>query len=1260
MSKPTCSSHFRAKTGWPVQAQTAHAPGFALIATISIMVLLVMIALAMLSLSTIELRSSQNGKAIAEAQANARMALMLAIGNLQKTMGRDQFVSAPAEILSPSSASTPKHYTGVWEGRRDPREQGSDDELGQTPNYDSTNSFVQWLVSNAEPTEVTNESFFLQGSALSDPVEVVGEGSAGPDGFVEAGRVPVTGIGDRDNGKFAWWVSENATKAMVPLDDGKMRAGQTRGDTLLAAGTPGPYGIEALDDLNIEANTEDTNRIVSMLSAELLTGLDGQQISSDKLREHFHDLTVLSTSLLTNVTRGGLRKDLSLFFEGNPESGQWLGSIKEGDAPTGPYGKDALSPHDEYDTGSWKQLRQHYAIHKDSKGGNSLLTGSVGETLKAVDDFNPPSGSAHPYPSWNSQRKLLTPVVARLSYVLSVGVQDASQGLVPAAKLNKITPRTKNYDPRGNKYMVTFHAYPVVSLWNPYSMNLECPGFSVGNMGMSVEHSVAIGSNKLDYQWIDHSYQGNSASWNVIGMTVDRGFTMEPGEVKMFFASDEVYRLGSQFYARGQTARNLRGIQFDASPSGGPFAAGIVKNGVIGNTFNQGNPNAPGDLLLYGLFANESDVVSIDTNIFTPQGSKNSGPRSDYNGLLYYGTYSSWDIRMVSRSFQNWQTNPLHWIKWGGGNQRNLASKWTNKIGWRNDEDNPVVLGEPIHSTVNIADLATGRKQPYMIVDLRLKATDYDQDQRNPNITWLHNIPFHGYSGCSGQSTPGVSVRNAGNITTESHARPYTVVYKPVQSANEAWNLLQLDSDDNELRPFFGNSYLPDGQHKAVATEIPMTPLQSIAQLQHVPQVPIDATRWSGLSLQNYAIGNSYPNPNLASQKISDDGWRVWLDSRVDNSDHRTNMDADLDGEKWHTTVNGQGPATEHFKPTKHLDRSYVANTLLWDDFYFSGLAAQQGDFYSRGVRGATRELDQVIEDFVNGTEDLPNSRFQPNLHTRSADDIISVLTGDDNYRKSAAYLDVIGGFNVNSTSKKAWKAFLASNLKKSLVKTSSRGRPSNGMAESTLDEYIISRYSFTPGEGHDISSQSKEKWLGYRILNEDDLDDLAEKIVTEVKERGPFRSIGEFVNRRLESGGGDKALRGALQAALDLSTVNEELASDTISRSEIDGTDYAFEEAALLSRHAGSPPYVLQGDLLQTIGSLIQVRSDTFTIRAYGESSDGKARAWCEAVVQRQTDWINSSDRPEEDIVDVLAVNQAFGRRLQVISFRWLTPSEV
>ena len=75
-----------------------HSRGFALVATVSMMVLLTLVAIAMLSLSTIEQRSSGGGANDADrmARANARMALMIALGDLQKAAGPDQRVTATA------------------------------------------------------------------------------------------------------------------------------------------------------------------------------------------------------------------------------------------------------------------------------------------------------------------------------------------------------------------------------------------------------------------------------------------------------------------------------------------------------------------------------------------------------------------------------------------------------------------------------------------------------------------------------------------------------------------------------------------------------------------------------------------------------------------------------------------------------------------------------------------------------------------------------------------------------------------------------------------------------------------------------------------------------------------------------------------------------------------------------------------------------------------------------------------------------------
>ncbi|WP_435895744.1 hypothetical protein [Oceaniferula spumae] len=1227
------------------------------------MTLLILITLALLSLSAIETRATQTDKDLLEAQANARLALMIAIGDLQKTMGRDQFVSAPSGLLqNPSgTASVASHYTGVWAARENPRDEDAADALGKAPSYDSSTAFVQWLVSNTDLNLLQNESSDLT-EQLHQPITMVGNGSTSANGHVIAGGVPVTSANGSHLGKYAWWVSENGTKALIRNTDLAMREVQSKADALLSFASPGTYGIETLDELNIKSNTPESDKLVTLHTADLLEGIDGSPVTSDRVKKHFHDITHHSKSLLTNVTTGGLRKDLSLFFEGAPEGGSWTGTVIGGNAPLGPYGNDALSPRNEFDVGHWKSLRQHYAMHKTAASTNSseLISGNIGETLNAVDDVRPTSGNQHPYPSWNTQRKLLKPTLVRLSYVLSVSVQDASRGRVSKEDLQKITPRSKPYDETTNKYLVTFHAFPVVCLWNPYNQNLKCPGFSVGNMGMSVEHDVTIGgSAPIDFQWIVHNDRNDTAAYHVHGMNVETPFTMKPGEVKMFFGSGDTYKSGAQHYTRGVICQDATDIDFDPSPGSSLFSAGLVQNGVIGATHDSGNPNYRGWEVLTGLFGSITDTIEIDTTIFTPQGSRASGSRADYNGLLYYATYSSMDVRMTSRSMSSWRSEALWWVQWGGGRNRHQASKWSNKIGWRNDEDNPVILGQPIKAFANISDLATGRKQPYMVVDLRLKSTGGDPDERNPNLVWLHNIPGHGYSGVSGQSMSETQVFGAGNTVTDSHARPYTVVYSPVQSANEAWNTLQLDSIEDELRSYFGNSYRPDGQHKAIAAEIPVAPLQSIAQLQHVPQTPTDATRWSGLSLQNYAIGNSYANPNISADQIRSDGWSVWLDTRVDNADHRSNQLPDLDGKKWHATVNGEGPPTEHFKPTKHLDRSYAANTLLWDDFYFSGMAAQTGSYFTQGLNGEERSLEDVVNGFTHSEKPLANARYKLDLLQKTPDTVGAELLGDENYRKSAAYISVMGGFNVNSTSKAAWKAFFASNLKKKTVTLTNDGKPNGAMEESTATEYIVSRYSLASGEGHESSSNSNKKWLGYRIINDDDLDDLAEKMVEQVKLRGPFRSIGEFINRRLEQES-DLALRGALQSALDHSSINSHFTNDPITEAEINNTDYAYKDAALLSRHAGTPPYMMQGDLLQSIGSAIQVRSDTFTIRAYGESSDGKTKVWCEAVVQRDARWTDESDPVETEYNNLTDINKMFGRRLNIVSFRWLSPSEI
>jgi len=67
----------------------------------------------------------------------------------------------------------------------------------------------------------------------------------------------------------------------------------------------------------------------------------------------------------------------------------------------------------------------------------------------------------------------------------------------------------------------------------------------------------------------------------------------------------------------------------------------------------------------------------------------------------------------------------------------------------------------------------------------------------------------------------------------------------------------------------------------------------------------------------------------------------------------------------------------------------------------------------------------------------------------------------------------------------------------------------------------------------------------------------------------------------------------------------------------------------------------------------------DTFKIRAYGESRNG-SKAWCEALVQRQHDYVDATDLRTLPPADLNEVNTALGRKFKIISFKWLSEDEI
>jgi hypothetical protein len=167
---------------------------------------------------------------------------------------------------------------------------------------------------------------------------------------------------------------------------------------------------------------------------------------------------------------------------------------------------------------------------------------------------------------------------------------------------------------------------------------------------------------------------------------------------------------------------------------------------------------------------------------------------------------------------------------------------------------------------------------------------------------------------------------------------------------------------------------------------------------------------------------------------------------------------------------------------------------------------------------------------------------------------------------------------------------------------------------------------------------------------------------------------MSEFVNRQI---GPDSPLTraGALQAAIDESGINATFLAGAVT--DVRAADvadpkiynYANPAAATGNPAAGAPGWVSQGDLMRILEPGATVRGDTFVIRVCGEAHNAKggvtARAYAEAVVQRLPEYVNPVDRPSTNVWDpalktASTDNKTFGRRLNVVGFRWLAESEI
>ena len=465
-----------------------------------------------------------------------------------------------------------------------------------------------------------------------------------------------------------------------------------------------------------------------------------------------------------------------------------------------------------------------------------------------------------------------------------------------------------------------------------------------------------------------------------------------------------------------------------------------------------------------------------------------------------------------------------------------------------------------------------------------------------------------------------------------------------------------LSNDGTRLSPFGGPG--AEQVNKIVAAELPFQQPSSLAGFAGCRLTPgwyrsdsraAIAKRFAYQSgVPGVGIGNAFADPMLPADKVF--------------SHNEIMGDAAL-GDFW--------------------DHGLMINDALWDSWFASSLAARPSSLGGTGREELKTVLQQAFSTDAssNRASGIANRRFMPDLQGKPSEAVVEELARtDEGYKHASKYLTVAGGFNVNSTSQRAWEATLLG-LKKRKILYSRSGRPSvlnnsqtsfSRFGVASNDKSHVDDYG-SIGVTQGIPDGEAMAWSDLRTLSDTQIRSLARNMVKEVKKRGPFLNMSDFVNRRLQSG--EMGVKGALQAAIDESSINstfDELSDMVIAPKG----GYPNQDAARGSVYTAAPGYLIQSDVLAVLGNILTTRDDTFTVRAYGELANREgvvlSRAWCEAVVQRginYVDPVNSPETPARQVnmksgaledTELSAVNKAFGRKFNIVSFRWLSPEEV
>jgi type II secretory pathway pseudopilin PulG len=1271
--------------------------GFALVITLLLMIILTVVAVGLLSLSTISIRTSGQAQAMATARSNARLALMMALGDLQKSLGPDCAVTANSDILFAPDSPTPPtppnddkfNISGVWKSWDfDPNSSTPLKYAEQkTQKYDPQKKdgrFLRWLVSSPNPTDTQEHEFVTTAWPKNTGVGLVKSGSLGSNTNSQAkafaGLVPVT-VG-KSKGAYAWHVADESLKARINIyRDPSQNTTYAQKRALLAGHRPDPSVMTGADGTSpsflptdlisteFKKAKDQSNKLLGLNQFELL-----DQATKNKVWQFRNEMTPYSLGLLTDVRRGGLKQDLSSVFELDGTLPVEFSS-KRLYATT--HGLTGVS--DPY----WSTLAGYYNSFRTMTAleTNPKLALPVPTNL-AVDPLtrNPSLVTDNP-----SKTYFPGPVIAKVEMVFSLVTREVASSYLgrwgPEDDMNK-------FDDTVNLIFT-----PQITLHNPYNVNVSFQKMTVTIVNVPVAFKFTLltsggggqsqSVNPIDFESLNE--------WNQVKTTVgDKKFVLQianwskpiPGDMglsgSIVMKPGEVVVCTPYLNPAGTFLKDSRSDEindvFDwrnkltSTGSGSGTGPGIkMKPGFtrgLGFEINNVTPSCRSSTTPPGASSNWwmlmlRDPIRPRTPIQPdPYRMNDMNPSNGHPNDRYFVEYRaqlpkwwtgepgttptyaapSFEVSATLQPTGGTATIDYAKLKFDYGDDATLKTFFNNRTYRCPADPTEYLTGAETFVAATTSISAQAKVLPFAVFSAYARTTNggvYETGKRSKSGVDSTQVNLLKDGSIAGKPflfhNPSRAVVTMNLAKDKPGIQPYELNLQPFLSRGDYENYMSVDG--NRVPALTGNT-TDRGIKSGSYLEIPTGPMQTIADFRRS-----NALTSSFLPQFVQPVGNSSLHPLMSPDKV------IEINSSI--------------------------------SATPLIDHSVLANHALYDRFYFSTFA----------TRGSEKP-DAVFEKFMNDTTPLPSQAFLPyRPNGQSTSDAKAALFSsgkpkDNSYKTAAEYQLLQNPFNVNSTSVQAWKAVLAA-MNKSEVATL---WAKNAVLEAKVSPRVpILGMSLLnggriggPAVGAKIDDAKTNEWNGYRDLSDVQLTRLATEIVKQIHQRGPFLSMSEFVNRQIGPIS-DLSLSGALEKAIADSEINKDFLSGSVTELKEEHFtnaalyNYKTPKATIGNPAAGAPGWVSQGDLLRILEPAAMVRSDTFVIRVYGEAKDGSGnpvKAYAEAVVQRVPEYVDPIDRPSLNAYDQTTpsniissasiINKTFGRRINVVSFRWLTNSEI